>query len=307
MALLAPAVVAAQFPADDPATACSREHLKDSVKVGQFVFRSYKNTADGDACLQVLHDGRIIFRRTLGNDGHYTLGQPADKKWKVPAIANGTDITGRGHPDMIVSFYTGGAHCCLLHYVFELEPEFRLLATLDARDSWPAYFADLDHDQHYYYLAEDWTFAYWWMSFAGSPYHSIVLHYADDSKGGGFHLAMDKMQAPAPTQVEWQTALGDMRGKLQLDKEKMFNDLPDVLWQEVLGLIYTGHSDLAWKFLDEVGPRAQQGNYPDLASFCSTLKTSPYWPDLAPTLKNTPPACANARVSPARARPPTPA
>jgi hypothetical protein len=40
--------------------------------------------------------------------------------------------------------------------------------------------------------------------------------------------------------------------------------------------------------------RAQQGNYPDLASFCSTLKTSPYWPDLAPTLKNTPPACANA-------------
>ena len=30
------------------------------------------------------------------------------------------------------------------------------------------------------------------------------------------------------------------------------------MWQTVLDLIYTGHSDLAWKFMDAAGPKAQQ-------------------------------------------------
>lgn len=279
--------------------ACSREHLKETAKVEQFVFKSYESEDDG-SCLQVIRDGKVIFRRTNNSRDGYTLGQPADKEWKVPAIANGTDITGRGHPDMIVSLFTGGAHCCTFHYVFELEPEFKLLATLDAKDTDTAYFADLDRNQRYYYLAEDWTFAYWPGSFAGSPNHSVVLHYVGDSNAGGFHLAIDKMQTPAPTNEEWNNALGDVRGELQLDGKNMANALETDLWQEVLGLVYTGHSDLAWKFLDEVGPMAQQGNHPDLAAFCSILKASPYWPDLAPTLKNTPPACANAKPDPKR-------
>jgi hypothetical protein len=284
----------AQFGVANPDAACSPKHQKDKAMAGQFLFKSYLSDDDG-ACLEVLRDDKVIFRRTLDSPQGFTLGQVADSQYGILGIANGTDITGRGHPDMIVSFYTGGAHCCLFDYVFELEPNFKLLAKLDAEDSWPAYFADLDHNQHYYYLAQDWTFAYWWISFAGSPFHSVVLRYVDDPKGGGFHLAIDRMQGPAPTPEEWQKALREVRHELRLEQENMFNELPDVLWQEILDLIYTGHSDLAWKFLDEVGPKAQQGNYPDLADFCSQLKTSPYWPDLAPTLKNTPPSCANVR------------
>jgi hypothetical protein len=293
--LLAPeAVCMAQDPVANPNEVCSLPNLKDGVRVDGYIFRTYKS-GDSDNCLQVLRDGKIIFRRTLDSLVGHTLGQPEDKESKVPAIPNGTDITGRGHPDMIVSWWTGGAHCCQMHYVFELEPKFKLLATIDARDSDPAYFADLDKNGHYYYIAEDWTFAYWWISFAGSPFHSVVLHYVENSQGGGFHLAIDKMLAPAPTPEEWQKALSDVRKELQLEQKNMVNFLPDVMWQKVIDLIYTGHSDLAWRFLEEVGPKAQAGNYPDLATFCSKLKTSPYWPDLAPTLKDTPPTCANAK------------
>lgn len=158
----------AQIAVDDPRAACARDHLKESAKADQFIFNSYKSEDDG-SCLQVLQNSKVIFRRTVDSPQGFTIGQPADKESKVPAIANGTDITGRGHPDMIVSFYTGGAHCCLFDYVFELEPEFKLLATLDAEDSWPAYFVDLNGDDHYYYVAQDWTFAYWYGSFAGHP------------------------------------------------------------------------------------------------------------------------------------------
>ena len=288
-------LLVAQFPAENPTAACSREHVKDTAKVGQYVFRSYSDKDAGTACLQILNDGKVIFRRTNDNDGDYTIGQPADKRWKVPAIANGTDITGRGHPDMIIAHYTGGAHCCLLHYVFELEPNFRLLATLDAEDSWPAYFEDLDGNQHYYYMAEDWTFAYWPSSFAGSPFAPIVLQFVDDEQGGKYHLALDKMQRPEPTPEEWSKSLREARQTFATDS--LWLDGGVTIWQTVLNLIYSGHSDLAWKFVDESWPAKTKGKNDGLDDFCSILKSSPYWPDIEPTVKNAPPACANAKPS----------
>jgi hypothetical protein len=209
---------AAQFPSQDPAKACSLEHLKDSAKVGRFVFTTYENVQSGDRCLQVLKDGKVIFRRTNDNGGEFTLGQPADKERGVTeAIANGTDITGRGRPDMIVSLYTGGAHCCVMHYVFELEPDFKLLATLDAEDSWRAHFSDLDHNQHYYYLANDWTFAYWRECFALSPSPPVILRFDENAKGGGYHLALDKMKLPAPTAAEWDKTVQEGRAAFSQD------------------------------------------------------------------------------------------
>jgi hypothetical protein len=292
--VLASGFVGAQESQLIPTMACSLGNLKDVARVGQFVFKSYKSDESG-SCLQVLRGRKVIFRRTLDSPDGYTLGQSADPNYAIPGITNGTDVTGRRRPDMIVSYFTGGAHCCMYHYVFELEPAFKLLATLYDADDDLSHFADLGKDGHYYYLTADWTFAYWWLSFAGSPSHSVVLRYVDDAIGGSFHLAMDKMLTPAPTPKEWEKARGDVRGELRLEEENMVNELPNVLWQEVLDLIYTGHSDLAWRFLDEVGPRAQQDPYPDLEAFCSTLKASPYWLDLAPTLKDAPPACINAK------------
>jgi hypothetical protein len=132
-----------------------------------------------------------------------------------------------------------------------LEPEFKLVAKLDARDTWPAYFTDLDHDAHYYYIAEDWTFAYWPGSFAGSPNHSVVLKFVDDANGGGYHLALDKMTTPPPTPTIWAKNLEDVRQEQQLEDTGWYNNLEGVLWQNILDLLYTSHSDLAWKFLEE--------------------------------------------------------
>ncbi len=293
---MAALVCSAQDTVENSKEACSLPRLKDAVRVDGYIFRTYKGgEGNNDNCLQVSHNGKIIFRRTLFSSWKYVLGQPEEKKWKIPGIPNGTDITGRGRPDMIVSFYSGGAHCCNIHYVFELEPEFKLLKTLDVADTETAYFADLDRNHHFFFIAEDWTFAYWWVSFAGSPIHSVVLRFVDDLNGGGFHLDLDKMSRPAPTPEEWKAMHRDVDGELELNHKQMFNNLPDILWQKVIDLIYTGHSDLAWKFLDEVDPHAQLEPYPDLAAFCMTLKSSPYWPDLEPSIKNMPPACVQAK------------
>src|SRR6185437_10078554 len=162
----------AQEMAANPKAACSPKNFKSRVEIEGYIFASYQNEDEG-ACLRVILNHRIIFQRTIDNRMGYEIGQSADAQFKIPAVKNGTDVTGRGNPDMIVSFSTGGAHCCGFHYVFELKPRFRLLAILSDRDDDLAHFEDLGADGHYYYVTADWTFAYWWQSFAGSPNHEV--------------------------------------------------------------------------------------------------------------------------------------
>jgi hypothetical protein len=274
-----------QSAAENPATACAQKNRIGSATVDHVIFANYSSEAG--ACLEAISAGKVVFSRTVDNYQNFTLGQPASFDGNYFAVPNGTDVTGRGHPDMIVSLFSGGAHCCTSHFVFELAPTVRLLAELnDAHD-------DLAHferakDGRYDYITADWTFAYWPTCFACSPSEVVTLRWADDAKGGGFHLAMERMQKPAPTTAEWNKNLAAAR---KVVSQGDSNSIGRTLWQTVLDLIYTGHSDLAWKFVDAAGPKAQQKPLPALAEFCGLLKQSPYWPDLGPTLKDAPAAC----------------
>ena len=288
LGIAASASLLAQSAAQNPDAACAAKNQSETAAVAQFTFTTYQSN-DG-ACLQVMSGGKVLYRSALDSYQKFTLGQPGDATEKIPAIANGTDVTGRGHPDMIVSLYTGGAHCCTSHYVFELEPAFRLLATLNDSNDDLAHFEHFA-DGHYYYITADWTFEYWPTCFTCSPSALVTLHWVDDAKGGGFHLAMDKMQTAAPTPTEWNKELSAAQKAVNAGS---VDDIGQSLWGVVLDLIYAGHSDLAWKFVDAAGPKAQQQPFPALADFCGLLKTSPYWTDLQPTLQNTPQACANA-------------
>ena len=289
MSTLIFAPVRAQSLAPDPAGTCAAKNRFGAATIDHLTFVSYSGNARG--CLQVISGGKVVFRRTVDNFENFTFGQPADGERNFPAVANGTDVTGRGHPDMIVSLFTGGAHCCTSHFVFELEPALRLPAELDDAHDDLAHFERDAKDHRYNYITADWTFAYWPTCFACSPSEVVTLRWADDAKGGGFHLALDKMQRPAPSTAVWNRDLAAAR---KVVSQGDADGIGRTLWQTVLDLIYIGHSDLAWKFVGELGPKAQQAPLPSLADFCRLLKHSPYWPDLAPTLKDPPPACAAA-------------
>jgi hypothetical protein len=279
----------AQSAAQNPDAACAAKNENDSAVVGTVTFTAYQSN-DG-ACLLVMSGGNVVYRNALDSFEKFTLGQPGDPQYAIPAIVNGTDVTGRGHPDMIVSLFTGGAHCCTVHYVFEIEPTAKLLATLNDSDDDLAHFEQDPVDKRYSYITADWTFAYWPSCFACSPSALVKLRWVDDGKGGGFHLAMDKMQTPAPPTAEWNK---DLSATQKAVSAGSVDDIGQPLWGTVLNLIYTAHSDLAWKFLDSVEAKAQEKPFPSLADFCSLLKKSPYWPDLQPTLKSPPATCINA-------------
>lgn len=277
----------AQFPPDDVKTACS--HQVQVASADGYIFKAYRNDSTGDACLRVTRNGRLVFRRTLGNDGSYTLGQHGDQYG--PAIPDGQDITGRGYPDMLVSFYTGGAHCCLLYYVFELAPAFRLIATLDAGSGDGSRFQLMK--EKYYFVGIDWTFSYWKSSFADSPAPGVILGFVTDPSGGAYHLALKQMSKPAPTPQEWKVMISEARNAFG-DNNSFSGGIGSELWGHMLAFIYSGNSHLAWKLFDESWPPSRAGKDEFLIDFCSQLKTSPYWADLKTEILDMPPSCANA-------------
>lgn len=278
----------AQISGDFP-EACSRKNLEATAVVAGLAFRSYRDKGDGTACVQVLHGSKVIFQDSIGNNGYYILGQHPDpgEGWNVPPIANGTDLTGRGQPDMIVTSYSGGNHCCFSTSVFELGPTFHLLATMDG-----GFFSDLDHDGICYYLTDDETFAYWPSSYDDSPTEQVVLRFRNGGAQPSFRLDLDKMRKPAPTPKQWAEQLANAHETFTQDQWEQFAG--QTVWQPVLDLIYTGHSNLAWKFLDEAWPPSVPEKNQWVYGFCTMLRKSPYWSGLKDTIRHPPPSCVAA-------------
>jgi hypothetical protein len=264
---------------------CGGAELDATVRVDGFVFKSYKPlNLDELVCMIVYRHGREVYRMSSHNIERYDLGQPGDAELRIPRVEDGTDLSGRGHPDMIVTSWSGGAHCCITRYVLELEPKLRVIAEVYDGDS------DLGHferrpDGGYEYLTGD-IWSYWPGSFAGSVSHAVKLRW----QGDALRLDVAGMRAPPPTPQQWNEALRAVDAAV--NSGGLADRLSEPLWDKVLDLIYTGHSELAWKFVREVNPAALQGNNPSLADFCEEMTKSRYWPELKSTLHEVPAECS---------------
>jgi hypothetical protein len=277
---------AVAFGQPDDGKSCSRVRLASSTVVHGYVFKTYDaiNPDVDSACLRIYKHGRVVFRLTQDVES-YELGQKANAEYKVPSLPNGTDVTGNGRPDMVVTSWSGGAHCCFIHYVFELEPKLRLLSAIQDGNTDLAHFEKLDQQPGYYYVTYD-ILSYWPASFASSVSHKVFLKW----DGSRFRLDLKPMQSSAPTSQQWSSSLRDVDDALKNGGD-VRGSLGVTLWDTTLDLIYTGHPDLAWKFVSEVPSDALKGDNPSLADFCSMLRKDPYWPELEPKLGDVPLEC----------------
>ncbi|HYB92060.1 MAG TPA: hypothetical protein VEC38_13575 [Candidatus Binataceae bacterium] len=199
-------------------------------------------------------------------------------------IAAGTDLTGDGQPDLVVSGYSGGANCCLNFYIFELGRKFRMIGVIDALDDdhESPHFVHLEPGAGRQIVLRDWTFAGWHASFADSPAPLVFLHYRD----GRYRLSGELMRESAPS----LTMLKSRAERVKLDAMAANEDaervswpngsLPSELWSMMLDLIYTGHADLSWKFLDLAWPPNVAGKDRFLSDFKKQLELSRFWPEL---------------------------
>lgn len=220
---------------------------------------------------EILRDGIRIYKQT-GWDfsiGDWTY-DPV-KSQENGAIAMGRDITGDGKPDLVISEWTGGMHCCYPSHIFEIGEEFRKIASLDAQHG-EVHFANLDGKPGLEATLPDWTFAYWKTSFAESPAPEVILRF----QGGKYRMAGDLMKKPPPDSAvlerKVRKVLGDERWKER--------EVASSLWGVMLDLIYSGNAEVAWKFFDRAWPPEIKGKEQFLADFRSQLSQSPYWPEI---------------------------
>jgi len=246
-------------------------------QTGEATFRAYTvrtyRWPNAFGCFEVVKDGKQIFRRTgfiyqIGGSPELPL---ADKTEILTPI--GTDVTGRGRPNLVVGEWTGGAHCCFIFYILELgAKKVRPIETIDAEDGGQSHFEDIDHDGHMEFVGNDWNFDYWHTSFAQSPAPDVLLRFRD----GKFRLALDLMQKTPPSPEQLSKRATEVRGDFKRENPEPSPQL----WCEMLDLIYSGNAKLAWKFLDLAWPPGRPGKKKFRKEFRKRLTKSKYWGDL---------------------------
>lgn len=235
-----------------------------------YVVKTYSGLDNGLGRFEVYKNGKLIYQKS---GYHFYIGlADRDNEKGNKLVAMGRDLTGKGIPNLLISEWTGGAHCCFSFYLFEIGSEFRAVAKIDARHGGLAYFKDLDGDKKLEFVGNDFTFAYVYTDFADSPAPTIILRF----QGDHYVLAADLMRKPAPPASEIESKVQEIRKAESWQRKSP----PANLWAWIIELIYTGQAKLAWRVYDEAWPETVPGKGDSLNDFQSHLSQSPYWPQI---------------------------
>ncbi|MCM8813837.1 MAG: hypothetical protein NC924_07890 [Candidatus Omnitrophica bacterium] len=189
------------------------------------------------------------------------------------------DITGDGQPNLIIINNHGGCHGCQDFFLFSLGKEFKLIFRQDM-DGHYGEFKDIDGDGVFEFVGYDSTFQGWYTCPVDSPMMEIVLRYRD----GKYKLARDLMAEPLPAYAVEAEVRREAEDELSAYSPIGWckNDaivVPPV-WRYMLQLIYTGHPNDAWLFLDRYWRWGWLEKQSFLEEFKSQLSQSPYAADL---------------------------
>ena len=218
----------------------------------------------------IIEKGNVKVFEEAEIDNHYYFGNHFEPNSDEPAdIFSGRDITGNGSANLVISNWTGGAHCCHFLHIFELDKNLKKLVTVEALSS-SIRLVDLDHDGYpeieFWDGAIDEQFA----CFAGSPGGRVVLKFRNDR----YEVATDLMKKSAPTAKRIKRLKRDL---VSAFKKEDSPDLPYPFLKALMELSYSGHFKLALQLADETWPSEKSGLEKFKKEFSQALQNSQYW------------------------------
>jgi hypothetical protein len=220
--------------------------------VGNYRIRLLKDTVANDRMVDITQNGHRVFAI-----------RAADARLEFV----GRDVNGDHVPDVIVQAFSGGIHCCSQATVLELGRAIQQLGTIDGADG-DIVFDDLDGDGIPEAKVGDFRFAYWReYAFAETQVPDVILAWRD----GAYRPACDLMREDAPTPATLT------RKARELTQGWTAGDPPVAFWGYALDLIYDGHADIAWRFLDRAWPAGIDGKDEFLGDMRDKLRGSPCW------------------------------
>jgi hypothetical protein len=263
-----------------------------------YVARIYfdaKANDGSDSYFEILKsDKRVYLQKAQRKGEKFFIGTMYKDDPDATLVKMGMDVTGDGQPNLVISEWLGGANCCLTLHIFELGPTFKKLGTIDAGygDSGP-HFLSPPKDSKATGLSiqiHDWTFANWNTDFADSPAPKVILRYSDNA----YRIAPDLMRAPPTSPSDLATRASTVKNYPPSAKggEWPRAQVSPDLWGTMLDLIYSGHAEEAWKFLDTAWPLKITGQDKFANDFRTQLSKSKYWPAVEAMNSTKPPAAS---------------
>ncbi len=236
----------------------------DSVSCEEPVFKDRSG-------LEILKGGQRVY----GETGYgFAIGYPLDQDQPPDTVKLrvGDDISGQGQSELLVSTWSGGAHCCYSFEVISLGDPLRKLQSIPLFDADESAFVRRPGIKGLVLVTADYSdFAYFPTSFAGSPAGRVFLSFQD----GRFRPDTSLMKAAAPKSGVTAKCAGLFRQSHEWKASQ-----PLGMWYYATDLIYTGHADEAWSFLDAAwgGSKADKDKY--MGDYKQRLTKSVYYPDL---------------------------
>lgn len=206
-----------------------------------YTARTYRDDANGTGYLVICKKEKVVFFET---GYRYYLGHFGSADEFNRLIPMGRDVTGKGIPNLVVSEWSGGNHCCTKYDVFELGKSLKKMATIDAGHGDVSHFEKRKDEKGLLFVTLDGNFANWNTCFAYSPAPKVILRYCDNE----YRLADDLMRKPVPSNDKLQ----QMVKAIRQDQDWKDNIIPPRLWGKMLDLIYSGNSSSAYQ-LFEIG------------------------------------------------------
>ncbi len=120
-------------------------------------------------------------------------GDPGSK-WTLHAV--GRDLDGDGHPDVHVSSFSGGAHCCTTHHVLRLKPKVARVAVYSAGNVGGGEFIEIAGRKAAVMISADDSSAFAFAPYANSYFPVVILEVAN----GRMRFARELMQSKLPGQ-----------------------------------------------------------------------------------------------------------
>lgn len=259
--------------------------LKIEQKFKDYAVRIYQNDLDTTndapdyACFEILRLGKQVYFKT---GFKFKVGDFFDEGKTNVFIKIGHCLTKDKQPNLVVSEWCGGAHCCYTFHIFQIGDTFKLMESIDLQNSTGS-FKDLRGDGDLRLIIQDWTFQYWNACFAESFAPDVILRYVS----GKYRPDLELLKKPAPTQKTLEKMASEFKPMFASKwvKGDPNNNLqvPPRLWGKMLDLIYSGNMDSAWKLCELSWPAKNPGKATFFKKFIKQLQTSPYYNDINQT------------------------
>lgn len=222
-----------------------------------------ENAAEPESCVRVLKRGQELYQRC---EMHLTVGSAEDHNSQI------TDQTGDGIPDLVLSSWSGGAHCCLTVYLVQLGATVREVQVFDAKHSEAVRFRNLDTDDPLEMAGmADWSYAYKFGSFSSSYARPSVWQPVGDH----YEIDTASLRQPALSASE----LSKKAIEFKTHEEWQYLRVPAPLVFTALELATAGHLMQAIALVQQSQPETKPNSAATrfLAQLTDVLYESDWW------------------------------